>query len=269
MIKYPNKIPLFDKAGLVYHYTSHTTVLEHIFYNGQIEFGRMHNTNDPYERKVWSIDINRVEWTSTDDDIDKEIKAYHMLNTIHSKCHLFCTTLDSYRNSDEYLGRGFSIPSLWAHYSANHKGVCLIFNQSKLTEAVLNTAEKINIPYFCEKMEYGNPPDIDHPAFNNLITMNEDSIDNIVVKHIIHHYKTLFFTKDKTWDHENEFRFVVIVRDNEPFKIDISGALEGIVLGEYFPESYLPLIENAKNKYQCDSFRIEWQNGLPQVYPYP
>jgi len=131
---------------------------------------------------------------------------------------------------------------------------------------VLNTAEKINARCFYEKIEYGNPPDIDHPAFKNLTTMNEDSIDNIVVKHIIHHYKTLFFTKDITWDHENEFRFLVIGKDNEPFKIDISGVLEGVVLGEYFPESCLPLIENAKNEYQYKSFQLGWENGFPFLY---
>ena len=263
------KIPLLDKSGLVCHYTPHTKVLEHIFHEGQIEFGRMCNTNDPYERKVWSIDINRGEWTNCDDDIDKELKTEDMLRVIHSRCHLFCTTLDSYRNTDEFLGRGFSIPSLWAHYAANNKGVCLVFDKSKLIETVRSTADKINAHCFCENIEYGNPPGFEHPAFSELITKNEDSIDNIVLEHIRRHHKTLFFTKDITWDRENEFRFMVIGKDNEPFKIDIADALEGVVLGEYFPESYLPLIENAKNRYQYQSFRIEWENGLPKVYSYP
>src|ERR1035438_6733549 len=96
---YMNKIPLFEnaKSGLVFHYTTHTTVLEHIFHSGQIQFGKLCNTNDPYEHYVWDIDYHQGGCWSNDEDIEKLKLASEIVNALHSSCHLFCTTQDSSR----------------------------------------------------------------------------------------------------------------------------------------------------------------------------
>ena len=117
---YLTKVPIFENpdSGFVYHYTSHTTALEHIFHKGEILFGKLGNTNDPYERYVWDFDFDRGGNWFNDHDMEKMISAEKIVEAIHSRCHLFCTALDSSRGIEKFLGRGFSIPSLWAHYAA-------------------------------------------------------------------------------------------------------------------------------------------------------
>ena len=86
-----------------------------------------------------------------------------------------------------------------------HKGVCLAFDKSKLSDAIQTAAVKIGADVFIKDIEYGNPPEEDHPAFwgCDLKTIFDNLIEENILNHIKFHHETLLFTKDSTLDYEN------------------------------------------------------------------
>jgi hypothetical protein len=258
-------------SGLVFHYTSHTAALEGILHTGRIIFGDLRHTNDPYESCVW--DLSPGMWGGTvQDSTNNLIAADRIIDTIHRRCRLFCTSQDNGDRASApdipYLSRGFLIPPLWAHYATNHKGICLAFDKFRLYKTVKDSAATDNIMVIAKDVSYDGPPNLRQPAFGIDITgIESDKIPNIVLDHIQRYKEILLFTKDRTWSYENEFRLAVICCDDKPFEIDITDSIVGIILGSQFPECYTPLISRAQERFQIGIAQVEWEIGMPIVYP--
>lgn len=231
-------------SELVYHYTS-CKVLKSILNTGVIIFGRLQHTNDPYEKDV--MDLGPGGFNCTEDQI---IAVDKRLSKLNERARLFCTTFGA---------RGYAIPPLWAHYAKKHQGVCLVFDKARLCRSFEEQAGEVCQYFFADNVNYDGIPNLSSPVWN--LDLNHSTADC----HFETYYKQTLFMKDPSWNYENEYRFLAVTKNNRQFKLAID-SLVGIVRGEYFPDKYIELISDARDKYKVDAVWLDWQHGHPQPY---
>ena len=240
---------------LIYHYTTCDKLFEGILESGILKFGKLTNTNDPFEKEIWSFTAS-YDWSDPKCNATFA-RASVLSQNIQTEAHVFCTSRD-----DDWH-KGYAIPSLWAHYAGKHKGVCLVLDKEKLIASIKEQYPNVDwlrhqdITYELDEYEMER-------AFHFIIQGGE--ADNIVNKHIKKHEETLFFGKDISWKYEQEFRIVILTKDKECIEIPIENDfLKGIVLGSDFPTCYLPSIEAFAEKHTFEVMTIHWLNGIHQI----
>ena len=257
----------------LFHYTKLSTAVDGILKSGTIQFGKLQNTNDPYERQIMALDLDIGSANFSAGHPHRELlrHAYSELTNVHSGCNLLCTTMDvpTTEHTRGFRRRGFNVPNLWAHYGDNHKGICLVFNKARLVQEVQRISESISADYFCEHVRYDDPPNNGDPAFSAFDLRRFDTADEVttgMLKHLKRYKDTLFLWKDKTWKYENEFRFAIIKNNNNQISIDLPKFISGIILGYDYPNSRDNEIIQAKIKYSVPVARIHWYKGTPSVH---
>ncbi|MBF7066319.1 DUF2971 domain-containing protein [Aliarcobacter butzleri] len=232
----------------IFHYTKKETAMEYILNDKKLKFGLFHSTNDPHEYKKrltpafgWG-DINESLYLESMNLID---------NTIQNTAFLsFC------ENSNN---KGYEKPRMWSQYGQNHSGICLVFSKESLIKTIQNQLSQNYLVYH----ENVNYKEIDFESLNiydNALTINE-----IVINNIKQNYKNIFFQKHLDYKDENEFRIVLVKRNNNNFSkdifIDISDSLKFIILGDKFPEVYLPTIKDLSSKSNIAYKKLHWEQN--------
>ena len=256
----------FDYNKYLYHYTTFETILK-ILESQEIRFSRITCTNDPIESKmnihyadhsditnakgkIQAIsdyfkdnrDIVRLACFSVDTELSEDIKEKYRHNN------------ESYRN---VLGRGFALPRMWAQYSDNNKGVCLVIDKAKFEEYVhkkytFSMCQKVSYDDFFKKYSIGSSEieqlynQVQNPS-NGVFTL-QNLVTNSKNDEFL---KFNFFSKLNDWANEFEYRCIVIVQnpDVEHISVDsLCDYLEGIVIGEHMPNAFARAICSAANK---------------------
>lgn len=255
----------------VYHYTSMDTAIQYILTQGTIRLSLFRDLNDPKESKDFSFSMS----TNSDEEakIDYTLEEIQNVasNYVKSHCKVLCMVKDNINvledNFDSTFHRGFARPRMWAQYSKNHSGVCLIFNKKKLQQSIESTLlSKGNI--YWDDIEYSNSHTDNDRAFN----LNHEEIDNNTLNVVLDNkinefYKTYFFTKSEDWSSENEWRCVFRGDNKEAEFVSIKESICGIVLGVDFPKVYESAIVPFSEEYSIPIARIQWPNGMPIVVP--
>ncbi len=137
---YTLNYPSFNNNEYLYHYTSVSTAFK-ILYTNQLRFSKLSKTNDTTESKP-KISIANDEDAEKMKDI---IEFFLKMN--QEKMELMCFSRDSTKSKskngipenimyDDYFGRGFALPRMWAQYAQNNKGVCFVFNKQRLIDSL-------------------------------------------------------------------------------------------------------------------------------------
>jgi hypothetical protein len=232
----------------IFHYTKKETAMEYILNDKKLKFGFFHSTNDPYEYK------KRLTPAFGWGDINESLylKSMHLIdNTIQNTAFLsFCV------NSDN---KGYEKPRMWSQYGQNHSGICLVFSKESLIKTIKNELSQDNLDYH----ENVNYKEIDSESLNiedNNLTENE-----IILNHIKQNHKNIFFQKHLDYKDENEFRIILVQKnENNRFKdilIDISDSLKFIILGDRFPDVYLPTIKDLTSKLNINCKKLHWEHN--------
>lgn len=76
--------------------------------------------------------------------------------------------------------------------------------------------------------------------------------------------KAYLFTKLKDYENEQEYRICIYDgKKTSEIKVDISEAIEGIIIGFKFPKTYLPAIKDISNRLQIPITQVNWFRGHP------
>ena len=279
----PEKLPRLSKLercpdtwlfqwvnDLVFHYTSVESAFN-ILDQNYMRFGHLTNTNDPYEQELWGIMVIKKdgEGFRADDELS-------IVTQIRKACRLLCLSHDSYNQEfDQVLcgvGRGWAIPSLWAHYAERHQGVCLAFGRSQLLKSTYKKAQEQDT-IIASDVVYGNPPQIEEDYLymvleENKVQDNSSHIHQAVMEHMRSNANDIFFHKDVSWVSEREFRILVISDPAQEFGIQIDSSLVGLVTGSRFVGSCPELIRECKNLGPIELARLEWDQGRPTLEPW-
>lgn len=219
---------------------------------------------------MWGFGLNSPTSTCTGEEFDGVQSKFNEI--FKEKTKLLCLTRDieqvQGQHFQEHVGRGYSRPRMWAQYTGNHSGICLMFDKEKLNNAIrdcLGVETIHNGP-----VKYGRYSLKNHFAFNgiNFDTIKRDGINEVAQKHLDSYFEELFLEKTDDWKDECEYRWVLFSKEEEEYiHIDYRDALVAIILGVDFPTDQHPKVEAYCEKFKVDVAKMYWSNGNPDIHP--
>jgi hypothetical protein len=264
--------PLPPDASYLYHYTTADTALNYILKNGTLMLNSFSQVNDPRESKEWDISpfvrvghkLSLKEYDAISREVSDKLKA---------NAKLVCFS----RDKDEAIGkwqpealldRGFAKPSMWHHYGGKHSGLCLMFDKNKLNEAFGKQLDKSYL--VSGKVTYSNegivPRLASDPFIINLTEVNSiESYITTIQDHLNIWSSKLFLQKLIDWASEDEYRWIYQDVCSDPVYVNFEDALEAIIIGEHFPDTYYEEILRYCVKYHADVAKLNWHNGYPKI----
>lgn len=267
-----NVFEQIDKVDqYIYHYTSLQKGLEYILPTMKLRLSPLKHTNDPRESKhlVLSIpDIDNYIEGKDEETLDAATDTTKFLKLLQREHKVVCFS----RDSEEYFNvpdkfktiyRGYNKPTLWAHYADNHRGMCFIFDKSKLMKSVSSEFSDAKYKIYKENI-------VQYDALENIIDKFSVKFENYLKlgakkwlqDYFNKNYTTLLLSKTSDWKTENEFRIIIKCKQKTDFLfLPINDSLSGIVLGADFPFAYHKLIQS----YKVPCGVIGWFSGIPYI----
>lgn len=188
----------------IYHYTS-VEKLFLILSNFQLKMSSLKDTNDPREK----MEIKAI--------VDKRAKhGYKGIQTFFKR-DIYHNTITCFSGDNENT-KGFDLPTMWAYYGDNFRGVSL-----KICPITL--IHENNNPLFLDKVYYEQP-------IANVVMEGEMTTEELM--------QQLFFSKRPDWSHENEWRLLSL---NNQQMCNIKKSLKSIILGLDFDPAHLLSIQ--------------------------
>jgi hypothetical protein len=251
------------------HYTNRETALEKILFNKQIKIGKLGLTNDPKETKARSIQIlsDVADRTQVNKDIDKIAKYAEMVTKDEWKVLCFTKSLhqeDEKTRKDMYLNlfsRGYCRPRMWAQYSENHSGVCLIFDGENLSKNIENLKKK-NCTIYHGSVSYDNYDIAPSKSLDFSIAKISDLLSAIRI-HYNDNHEYYFLSKHPDWRDETEYRWLIHSTKKKDEFVTVGDALVAVIVGIDFPQVYETTLRELCKELNVSAGRMEWINGIP------
>lgn len=257
----------FDCDKYLYHYTN-VEKASKILFNGSLRFSSIVNTNDTVEAKV---KIN-FEGDEVKDFANKQQKINNYMKKYNEYMQLLCFCKDQEKDAPVYkkdndlyfvdmMGRGFSLPRMWAQYADNNKGVCLIIDKSAFEKEFSRNMEVIlqdDVEYKNVFSAFDMNSEIIEALYDSVCDDSETTMTGyIFAKRHLDYVRYSFFTKFLDWESEHEYRYL-IGSDNKKLKEvkNLSKYLKGIVVGERIEDVQKWTIEGLAEKYKCNVKKI-------------
>ncbi len=281
----PLYVDKFDCEKYLYHYTSVATVLK-IIQTNTLLFSKICETNDTTEAKMRLLFENENV-----SDVDSYKKKVDMISTYFKNykkyVQLMCFSTDmkvkvndrkKYLNimdkKDIYFdvsGRGFALPRMWAQYSNNNQGVCLVFNKKKLIDLInrkvsFSKHDKVQYTNFCDR--YLIKKDRMDDLYEKILMLSNGRLTMLnMIERDKEFLKYNFFEKHNDWSSEHEFRIITLVDNEENDRVaisQISSCLEGVVLGEKINSTYEEIIKLLLKqlKNDCEVRKIQFGDQI-------
>jgi hypothetical protein len=265
-----------DPGYYVAHYTSCETALDCILKNRSIKIGPLIKTNDPRETKMWNFGIG----SSYSDQINptsKEIEelAGHNVDfnrILRNGYKALCVSQDKENAFKlDFSARSYCKPRMWAQYGGNHHGVCLLFDKQILHNTLEHKFGKGIL--YSGSVTYGDFDDVRTKGWDEymdaFLLSGDDILKNgleiALQRHSEKYHDVFFFHKNKDWENESEYRWIIHGHNNDPEFIPIEDILSAIVLGVDFPMEHLKQVHEYCKEWEVFLSRIIWHNGKPIV----
>jgi hypothetical protein len=199
-----------ERYKKLYHYTSFDSFVK-IWLSKSLKFSPVSNVNDIQEKVIEASIIN-----------PEQIELANSFIAIRKSFKQVSFTMDY----DSYL-KGSMSPMMWGLYADKTKGVCIELDYNK-----------IQFPRNCLKgiVEYKAILNKYHGISPDIKT--ESDLNRFILKH----QKELFFTKNKCWSGENEYR--ILSKEND--FLNIENAISAVCLAS-FRSSELDLVRKLIN----------------------
>ena len=192
---YPGKkLKVVERYKRLYHYTSFDSFVK-IWLSKSLRFSPVSNVNDIQE-KIIEASISNPE----------QFELAKSFIAIRKSFKQVSFTMDY----DSYL-KGCMSPMMWGLYADKTKGVCIELDYNKILFP--HNCLKGIVRYKAILNKYnGISPDV--------------KTESDLIRFIIKHQKELFFTKNKCWSGENEYR----VLSKEDDYLNIEDAISAVYL---------------------------------------
>jgi len=239
----------------VCHYTRATTALERILYDGRLRLGNLNSTNDPLESQLRIFDYNNNPKSKY--DVIGIVRSFAYLKNIKvlcTSCHnnpLWEIGNQQYLDNVPASGLGHS--AMWAHYSDNHKGICILFDGKTLDKNIRDKV-KDNGRIRCGFIKY------DYEA--SILPIEGDSSQPLS---LFNNYKANLLCKSPEWKTEHEFRWLVYDEEKDDLFVSIENAIKGVVVGWGFHQTYIPSLIKLCEKFHIPAGQIDWLQGEPSI----
>jgi len=233
----------------LYHYTT-IEAFAKIWVSKQLRFSESKNTNDLFEkRKTWEF-VCGILPAGDDKNIMEAFEIFgKAFSDILTKYKQISFTRD-YRSLS-----GYKSSMMWGQYAHNENGVCIEFDSDKFHFPPNVYRSKVFYSYHVPTIRFDKDRAfLDKAYMQQFVKVNR---------------KSIFFTKHKHWEHENEFR--VITNQHEFLSID--GAITKVyvydsksintrvvehIINDQVPIDYLYISHyNGDRNIGCDSLKAK------------
>lgn len=251
-----------------YHYTKASTALDFILKNSALQFSAYTRTNDPKETKTWEFDLITLKSHDVSKYNRTEMSQW-LSNELKSRAKVACFSTDlgplTANHMKDIYRRGYAKARMWAQYSENHTGVCLVFERSKLLTAIKKYFGQCvllhgNVKYRDAQLVRG----IEHREY----MIDIDSYESLgpqayVQSHIQRHYQALFFEKLSDWRDEAEWRVVILADTLESIYLPYEDSLVAVIHGDATDPDTSESIMAATKPSTIEHIGIGWKNSSP------
>lgn len=267
-----------DAEEFLYHYKTIETLLLYILPQKMLIFSDIRKTNDPEEIYDHGFQMSydlELGIDSKDECIEEFIpNQQRFSDALRKEVKILCCSQDNCPKQFDFVrntGRGFLKPRMWAQYSNNHKGVCLVLNRKKFIEKFnsnfhnrFHMSREIIYEFDYEKLEKS----IRAYTLNTSELKGRD-IEEVVADRIESFTDIYYFSKHPDWKEENEYRFLIKAKPNENPKIELDGILNSIILGTQADDLlYKPIeIMVEKFSYIPDIYKLNYFNNSYFLVP--
>ena len=167
------------------------------------------------------------------------------------------------------IGRGFSLPRMWAQYASDNKGVCFIFNKNKILRKVKRLGHSFmsgNVEYHPLYSPYRMPVDEFNKTYELITTQYDDAIKTML-KDEYQYLRYDLFSKLSDWSSENEYRIILTNNIGEKtVKLkNIREAIEGIVFGANTDDANTTIINLLGKEYELDIRKIVYDDIITRI----
>ncbi len=229
-----------DTQEYLYHYTTIETLVLYILPQKTLRFSNIRETNDPEEIYDHGFQMN--------DDLGGGMEPQdaffaqfvtnqkRFADALRKAVKVLCCSQDSIPKQMDFprnKGRGFIKPRMWAQYSDNHKGVCLVLDKKKFVEKFddefcdrYHLSRDVIYEYDYDKLEASVEA---YTLYTS--ELKENSIEKVVENRIEKFADIYYFSKHPDWRDENEYRFLIKDTSEENPGIGLDGILKGIIVG--------------------------------------
>lgn len=249
-----------DFTGCVAHYTK----LEHlanILEDQRVLLSKIGNFSDPRENSISWLDT-----TGTNSALECEIKS-----KIQMYLKILCCvsqhenpTLGRCNIESEIYGR----PRMWAQYGDNSKGFCIILNIKLLTERIgeaLSTkghlkSGKVEYPEWIHQVNGGIS--LDQAEGINVLNNSENLFSALNQNENL---TSIFFKKSIDWKDECEHRWLAYHPSENDLFINLTGLINGVVLGIEFPKNQYSQARLYCKKSEIPLYALNYQHPKYQI----
>lgn len=264
-----------SRGGTVYHYTRLDIGIDCIIARGEFQASPLSKTNDPYEfkQRAMGVSFGIVEQPRLP-RLDVSGRWLQLLDS-QTKLLSFCMDSSGEPAEETAFAPGFAKPRMWAQYAANHSGVCIGFNTEKLLSGFdasgittvhvdqIRPEIAIALPFaIYGHVGYGLPPRTGALALSNRELENGD-LERLLLRKLLSRAREVLFTKAKDWSTENEYRVVVVSRNDGCEMFPVRDAIESVTLGARTLTEEEDLFAILR-PVQCHLYRMDWQGGVPR-----
>jgi hypothetical protein len=229
--------------------------------------------NDPRESKRWFMS-HVSDWRSPPNAASGLWEAAEGFRQL-VKVAAFATDNPSESNADVRFGSGYARPRMWAQYSANHTGACIIVERAELLnrfEKQFAAGDGPAAAYFTsDYVRYAREEALTASVnLGRLGGTDALSLNEIVRDYFINHWMEAFYLKHEDWRDEREFRLAVYEQNNAgPCYVDLCGAVAGLVLGVDFKDEHLAVARTFNDALNVGGrvARIGWDRLNHRLLP--
>jgi hypothetical protein len=254
---------------LLCHYTPAETAFDHILPTRTLRMNSYSRMRDPLENK----DLHML--LRYKDGIEPEgltlAEAQHLVGDIRAQMRIVCLTMDAGGYEDDQIrafGRGYARARMWEHYADGHRGVCLAFSATCMTQTFFGAVQRFGAAY-CGPVRYTHGGFAVSPArLIDASTLAEGDPAMLLTRHVMRHHEHLWALKLSDWDSEYEYRFVAFMPAaslNEPIHVPFAHCLQAIILGECFDPQFLERARALATSMGVRLCRLEWDSGRPSI----
>ncbi len=169
----------FETDNYIYHYTSMEKAVL-ILHGDSLKFSKINSSNDTLEAKP-KMSCREI---SANEKLKKVFLHIKQINNNYMQ--LLCFSKDNshiVENAsadtilNDYTGRGFALPRMWAQYSSNNNGICFVFNRKLIEEQIKNQLKE-------SLVQLG---DVEYVSQYKKINTNYESLEDLLVDNVIQH----------------------------------------------------------------------------------
>jgi hypothetical protein len=254
----------------LYHYTTFKTAKK-IFESMEIRFSKFNNVNDAKEFKSFGfMPLSSVTPTGTPEYFNGLQQKINKLDLERkNEWKVFCCTTDastytgglisSIQRPQPAMPLGCCKDPMWCHYGKAYKGVCFVFDRSKLLDSLKKYCESNDgIDFFYAKVNYTE-------LQNRIDSAKYFPAENYDIDlHIKKHWEEIFMTKSIDWEYEQEVRFLINDKnpENKNVCLPIKDILQGVVITENMKKENIHGIKEFCLNNSLFLKRLKWNNGL-------